>query len=146
MPTQDGTLTATFVVRDSNSAVNLITTHAILAIADHPHSEQPLIQRNGRIFKDGADLNGELLVALFTLPPLLLGEVIVILPTARGASRFTVRPTKGRHFVNAYLFIAEVLDCLLESLYLSIALRLTRTWKQISAIRLVSQVNYAPFK
>lgn len=41
----------------AKSAVNLIGTDAILAIGNHPHSHEPLIQTDRRILEDGPGLD-----------------------------------------------------------------------------------------
>ena len=45
-------------------AGDLVGTDAILAVRNQPDSRQPLIQADRRVFKDGPDLDGELLAAL----------------------------------------------------------------------------------
>ncbi len=47
-------------------AGNLVTADTVLAVGDHPHCGQPLVQTDRRIFHDGADLDGELTLRMVT--------------------------------------------------------------------------------
>ena len=48
---------------DAESAADFIGTDSVLAVGDHPHGDQPLVQRDRRILKDSSDLGGELPMA-----------------------------------------------------------------------------------
>ena len=39
---------------------NLVTADSVLAVSEQPSSGEPLVQADGRIFHDGANLDGEL--------------------------------------------------------------------------------------
>src|SRR5262249_223325 len=56
-----------------DGAVNLVRADTVLAVGDHPKSHKPLVEADGRILKDGPDLNGKLLraFAVLALPALL---------------------------------------------------------------------------
>ncbi len=44
-------------------ACDFIARNAVLAVAQHPHSSEPLVESNGRILKYGSDFDRELLTA-----------------------------------------------------------------------------------
>src|SRR5207245_5414868 len=96
---------------------DLVGTDAILAIDQHPQSCKPLVQTERPILKDRAKLHGELLVALFALPPLLSFQVVVLFVAAsRTFGAFW--PAHLRHGVNTELLIREVPHGLLKCLWL----------------------------
>src|SRR5579859_567201 len=103
---------------DSYGAVNLIRANAILAIAQHPNSSQPLIQTERGILEDGSDLDGELpsLVDTLALPFSLILEEHNILAATGGASYDAIRPAQGHHVVKGIVGISKIHDCLLQGL------------------------------
>src|SRR5438876_409714 len=48
------------LLSDLQGACDLTAAHAILAIQDQPHCDQPLIKADSRVLKDRTDLNREL--------------------------------------------------------------------------------------
>src|SRR5680860_1856389 len=44
-------------LRNADAAMNLIRTNAVLAVDDHPDGNEPLIQAECGVFKDGSRLN-----------------------------------------------------------------------------------------
>ena len=48
--------------------MNFPRTDTVLGVDDHPHRAKPLVQTNGRILKDRALLDGELLLTGFASP------------------------------------------------------------------------------
>src|SRR5579872_3950156 len=79
-------------------ACNLVTADAILAVSDHPHRHEPLVERNGGIFHDGADFDGELAFGVMfgASPSAPFLAKFHSLAAARRANDFAIRPaTEG---------------------------------------------------
>jgi hypothetical protein len=71
------------ILPDAECLPEFVATDAILAIAEHPERNHPLVQANRRIFHDGADFDGELLFALIAEPnPASLDERVLGLPAS----------------------------------------------------------------
>src|SRR5438067_1229290 len=100
-------------LRNAEIASNLIRADPVFAVANHPHGHEPLVERERRILKDRVDLDGKLLPALFTLPPLLRSKPVVVFMAASRAFWFPIGPTHLSHDVDARLLIAEIADGLL---------------------------------
>ncbi len=83
---------------------DFVGTHSIIAVHQHPERDKPLVERDRGILKDGAQLYGELLVALFALPALLGRKVVVLFVAARRALR-AIGPAEASYGVNADLLI-----------------------------------------
>jgi hypothetical protein len=94
---------------DSQVAGHLAGANAVLAISNHPHRHQPLVQRDRRLIENGSDLDGELLAAIRSLA----------LPNTAGLQehwflRFAIRtgnalgPALGRKVVQSVVWIVEV--------------------------------------
>src|SRR5258708_1706342 len=101
------------LLSDSQIAANFIRANPVFAVDEHPKSRKPFVERDCAILKDRSNLDGELLVTLFTLPAKLRCKVVVLFVSALRAGR-TIRPTESGNRVNADLFIAEVPNRLLE--------------------------------
>ena len=104
------------LLSDADSLGDFIGTDAILTINEHPESTKPLVELNGGILKDGSQLYGELLPALFALPTLLSRKIVVILMSASGTGGLAIGPAKLGYGVNTGLLIGVVPDGLLECL------------------------------
>src|SRR5690348_2984162 len=102
------------ILSDTDSAVNLVGTDAILAIDQHPESREPLVQLDRGIFEDGAELHRKLATALFAFPPLLSFQVIILFAFASRTGHYAIRPAQSGDGINADLFVAEVLDSVLK--------------------------------
>src|ERR1035437_8472857 len=99
---------------DAEGASHFARTNAVLAIAEHPVSAHPLIQTEGRVFKDRAHFEAELLLAAFAEPDAArLDERVILAPAAR-ARNYTVRPAKVKGILKAAIWVAEVDDRVLE--------------------------------
>jgi hypothetical protein len=105
------------LLSDADSAVNFVRANPIAATGKHPQSHKPLVQSDWRIFENGSQLDGELPIAVFAFPAFLSFQVIVLF-VATGGAGDTLRPAERGHGVNAYLFVAEVLNGLLQSVWL----------------------------
>jgi hypothetical protein len=126
--------------------VNLVRGNTILAIGKHPESTHPLIQPDGAVFHDGANLDAELplRVLSFALPDMAARHEPHIGASASRTEHYSIRPTLNCHVVDTGVLIAEVLNCFLKCLWLSHGFLLITTWKQNSSKRLLSQVYYYP--
>jgi hypothetical protein len=98
---------------------NLATADAVLAVKDHPHGGEPLVQRDRGVLHDGPDLDGELAFGMvfWTLPSTPLGVKTDLLGPATGTNDLAVRPSPYRQVINAVIRIREVKNCLLEALW-----------------------------
>src|SRR5579864_7431441 len=105
------------LLSDSDSAVNFVRANTISATGKHPESDQPLVQRDSRVLKNGSQFDGELPITVFAFPAFLSLEVIVLFVTASGTGN-ALRPAESSDGINAHLFIAEVLNGLLQSVWL----------------------------
>ena len=89
--------------------------NAILAVAEHPQRDKPLIQAERRVFKEAVYLDAELLAARIALPALLSGQPIVLalalFDAAFRAYWDAIRPAESRDRINADLFVAVVTNC-----------------------------------
>jgi hypothetical protein len=103
------------LLADSSSTVDLITRNAVLTIGHHPHSQEPLIKRDRRIFKDSPSLDAELgmVMAGLALPNAARGHKANVNGTATGASD-TFGPATGNQVVKAVIGICKVEDRFLE--------------------------------
>lgn len=104
------------LLSDAQSASNFIGTDSVLAIRKHPHSNQPLVERNRGIFHDGSDLHGELPlgVFLFALPHPASGDESHVSPATSRAGN-AIGPATRHHELDAVVRVGEMLDGLLES-------------------------------
>ena len=50
------------LLSDADRAVDFVGADAVLGVGDEPHGSEPLVERDGRVLKDGSDLGGELLL------------------------------------------------------------------------------------
>lgn len=83
------------LLSDTDSTVKFIGTDAVFGVDDQPHSEKPLFESDSRILKDSADLNRELLFALFVfaLPYLTGFHKVIVGLSAFWANCLTISPT-----------------------------------------------------
>jgi hypothetical protein len=100
---------------NSKIAVNLVGANAILAASQHPEGQEPLLQRDRRILKDGLNLDGKLATAVTTLPALLCLEIVGVFSVLADTVRapWTLEPAHRGYRINADLFVAKVLNCFL---------------------------------
>jgi hypothetical protein len=130
---------------DSKSASHFVGTDAVLAVRNHPHSDEPLVERQGGVLKDSADFGGELFasVILFAFPHPASGDKANVIPATSGAGN-AIGPAALDHELEAIVRVGEVDDGLLESLWLGAHCvpHKTNTTKDA----LLSQVYYCPYK
>ena len=63
-----------FVPADSESPLNLTSTHTLFGFAEQKRCSKPLHQRQVRIVKNSSGCNGKLIVAIFAIEELLVGS------------------------------------------------------------------------
>ena len=102
------------LLRNANGLGNLVAAHSLFAVHQHPQCSKPLVQSDWRILEDRSEFHAELLPALFTLPTLLAGKVIVLMLAASWTDGLAFWPTKLCHGVNTGLLVAEVPNGILE--------------------------------
>src|ERR1700677_131684 len=100
------------LLRHFQVAGNFVGRNTILAVHQEPHCRRPLLQRNGRILKNGSKLYRELASAVAALPTLLCLDPVRLFRRASRAM-YAVRPTHFGNGVYADLFVGEVLNGLL---------------------------------
>ena len=106
------------LLSDAESACDFVGTDAVLAVRNHPHSGKPLVERHGRILKDGADLDGELPLSVDALAlPLALIREEHEHPSATSRAFNAIGPAAADHELEAIIGIREVDDGLLECLW-----------------------------
>src|SRR3990167_3054117 len=106
------------LLANSSGATDFVTRNAILAVCQHPHRKQPLVESDWRILENATGLNAELrvIVSSLALPDAArLNKANVSRATARADD--TVRPTPRHEIVQAVVRIGEVNNCVLQSLW-----------------------------
>src|ERR1019366_10142612 len=83
------------LLSDPHVLSDLTTAHAVLAIQDHPHGGEPLVERDRRILHDGSGLDGELALGMMfrALPSAPFGVETDPSRPATGADHLAVRPS-----------------------------------------------------
>ena len=106
------------LLSDTECASNLVRANAVLAIRNHPNSDEPLVERERRILEDSPDLARELFASVlpFAFPHPASGNESNIIAATCGALN-TVRPAARHDEVEAVVRVREMLDGLLESLW-----------------------------
>lgn len=98
------------LLRNTQSAVNLHTRNAILAINQHPESDHPFIKTERRILEDRVDLERELPIAATAEPELARLDEIVLFGTASRAMDLAFRPAKSDGVLKSAVGIGEIND------------------------------------
>ena len=101
---------------DAQRALDLVAGNPVAAVGDHPHSDKPLVEADGRILHDGSDFHGELAFFMsgLALPDSPRRDVShVVAPTGRTLHN-AIRPTPRHHVGDAVVGVREVDDGLLE--------------------------------
>ena len=104
-------------LRDAKSTTHFVGTNPILAVDDHPHGRQPLVETNGGIFHDRTDFDAELLprMTASAFPHSTRGEEYDLLASACGTGD-AVRPAQLNHKLQGAFSIREVVDSLNQGL------------------------------
>src|ERR1017187_999205 len=100
---------------DAKRPMQFPRTDAVLGSGNHPHSREPLVQPEWGVFKDGAELYGELGLGVagsaLEHPP-RLDEANVSGPAGWTANPF--RPAPRNEITQAIIWICEVNNCFHE--------------------------------
>lgn len=127
---------------DFDVAGDFVTANTVLAIQEHPERDEPFVQREGAVFKDGPDFNGELLLAALTLPYASSLEIEMLLALAVRARR-PIGPSHRSHKPNANVWISKESDRLnqcgrnLQNIIHALI---------ILGVAMVNQVIFCPYK
>src|SRR5260221_1744339 len=90
-------------------AANLVGADAVLAVGNQPHRGEPLVQAEGAVLEDGADLGGKLFLAASAFPDQPSLEKPDFLGLAMRAGHAT-RPAQRHHEVERNLPVSEVVN------------------------------------
>jgi hypothetical protein len=101
-------------LRDSDRAAKLVRTDTVLGIRQKPKRRHPLIKANGRIFHDGLNLDGELLLAGVAEPELARFDKGVLRRGAARANNVAIRPAESLGKLENPVLIGKVDDGLLQ--------------------------------
>lgn len=133
------------LLSDAKSAGHFVGTDTVLAVSNHPNSDEPLVQRKRGILKDSPDLHGELPLSMdaLALPLALILEEHSVLTATGRASHLAVRPAQLNHELEAVVRVREVNDGLLEGLWFAHVSHLNQGYPKavdLSSILLPAQV------
>jgi hypothetical protein len=95
-------------LHDAKITPQFITADSVLAVHKKPEANHPLVHAERRIFKDGSDLHGELLLALFAKPYLSSGDEGVAVQPTSWASNLAIRPAKALGILETAVRIGKV--------------------------------------
>ena len=100
----------------TDSFGEFVTADAVLAVSNQPHGDQPLINRQRRVFHDGTDFDRELPlgVLLLALPDMARFSEVDLGAATGGALHDAIGPAELHHFGKGHVRIAEVNDGGLE--------------------------------
>src|SRR4026209_1360264 len=96
----------------SQSAMQFVTANSVFAIHYEPDSGKPLLKGNWRILKQGADLEREFLLGMFSVAAVQagFGQISYFVRLAARAAEDLIQPANGYHELSAVIVVAEVLD------------------------------------
>jgi hypothetical protein len=126
---------------DLESAAHFIGTDSILAVGEHPSRCEPLVEPDGRILKNGADLDGELALGVMSgaLPDTPRSAERDLLGAASRAGD-TLGPAPRNKVIEAVIWIREVKNRFLQALGFAHGLGLHESNSTLKPW--MSQVNY----
>ncbi len=106
------------LLSDAESPSNLVRANAVLAIRNHPNSDEPLVERERGILKDSSHFARELFASMcrFAFPHPTSRDESNIVPATSGAFD-AIGPAALNDEVEAIVGVGEVFDSLLESLW-----------------------------
>src|SRR3984957_9135594 len=130
------------LLSDAQSAGHFVRTDTVLAVRNHPNGDEPLVEGQRRILKDGSNLRGELALSVNTLalPLTLILEEHSILPATSGADYLAIGPAQLDHELEAVVGVCEVNYGLLECLWLGAHIVPHKTNSNLAS--LICQVYY----
>jgi len=95
------------LLSDAESTGNFVGANAVLAIRNHPHGQHPFVHAQRGVFKDGSDLEGELLFASFTEPYLARGDERVFRRLAAWTRNLASGPTQHDRILKRAVRVRE---------------------------------------
>jgi len=103
------------LLSDAKSAANFIGTNSVFAVSHHPHSDEPLIEWERGILKDGSNLDRELFASVLALafPHAPSRDKANVFASASGALD-AIGPAPRNHEREAVIGIGKMQDGLLE--------------------------------
>ena len=106
------------LLSDAESAGHFVGTDAVFAVGNHPHCDEPLVERQRGILKDSPDLHRELFASVQALafPHAASGDEAHV-SAATGGAFNAIGPAPRNHELEAVVGVSEVYDGLLESLW-----------------------------
>ena len=107
------------LLRHAKVTVNFVRANSVFTANQHPESRKPFLQRDRRILEDGLNLDRKLATAVPALPALLCLEVVGIFGILANTIRasWAIHPAHRGYGINADLFVAKVLNRLLQCLW-----------------------------
>ena len=103
---------------NANGSGQFIAANPVLAVCQHPSSNQPLVDADGGILPDGSDLDGELFARMLALAlPHAASQDEAHVFASAGWTLDAVRPAQIDHVIKAVVGVSEVQDGLLQSLW-----------------------------
>ncbi len=133
------------LLSDAKSTAYFVRTDSVLAVGNHPNSDEPFVEWERGILKDGSNLGAELFASVFpfALPHPASSDESHIVAATSGALD-AVGPAPRNHELEAVVRVREVDNCLLESLWFG-AHGVPHCQKD-TPNALLSQVYYCPYK
>ena len=107
------------LLRDAQTAMNLVARNPVLAVRKHPHRTEPLIKTNRRIFKDRSDLDTKLALRVprLALPHAPRGDESDIARPTRRTNHETIWPSTGHKVGKAVIRVSKVANRFLQRLW-----------------------------
>src|SRR5579864_2598588 len=104
-------------LRNAYGAMNLIAADSVFAIANHPHCQHPLVQRDWTLFKNRSGFASELALLMMAaaLPAVMLRLELDVNASAIWAAN-TFRPAASNEVFPATVRIGEINHGLLQRL------------------------------
>ena len=99
---------------DAKRPRQFVRTDAVLAVRQHPHRNQPLVQAKSRILKDRLDLDRELLVAAVAKPDAPRLDERVLFGAAARTDDLATGPAEPHGILKGLLRVGEVRNRLLQ--------------------------------
>ena len=121
-------------------ACDVVRTNPFFAVAEHPHSDKPLVQRNRAVLKNGPDFARELFTAFETRPHQTRFQKRQPFGLATRTLRAIWPFGLGDGF-KAGQWVRKVTDCLHQT---DVFIELNRFHASSIPLEAVSQVNYRP--
>ncbi len=131
------------LLSDAKSAGHFVGTDAVFAVGNHPHCDEPLVERQSRILKDSPDLHRELFASVLALafPHAASGDKANFFALTSRAGN-AIGPAPRNHELEAVIGVSEVNNGLLEGLWFGV--HGVPHCQNYDRNALLSQVYYCP--